>query len=83
MMHTDATPPAKNSPLLTAKDVAAILKINERTCQRLAARAEAGLGTFPKRLRLGAKTVRWLRSDVECYIAGLAGEGGKKPQELT
>ena len=71
-MHTNAAPPASDSSLLTVREVAAILKVNERTCQRLAARAETGLGDFPKRLRLGPKTVRWRRADVDAYIARLA-----------
>jgi len=71
-MHAHDPARQENVQLLTVKEVAAILKVNERTCQRLAARAEAGLGDFPKRLRLGPKTVRWRRADVEAYIARLA-----------
>jgi hypothetical protein len=43
--------------------------------RRLAAVAEAGQGDFPRPLRIGSKTVRWRLSDVEAYLAALAGEG--------
>jgi len=60
--------------LLTVKDLAAMLGVHERTCWRLAAMAEAGQGDFPRPLRIGPKTVRWRLSDVEAYLAALAGE---------
>lgn len=59
--------------LLTAKELAAMLGIHERTCWRLVAMAEAGQGNFPLPLRIGPKTVRWRPSDVEAYLAALAG----------
>jgi predicted DNA-binding transcriptional regulator AlpA len=37
--------------------------------------AEAGQGDFPRPLRIGPKTVRWRLSDVEAYLAALAGGG--------
>ena len=61
--------------LLTVKELAAVLRVHERTCWRMAALAEAGQGDFPKPLRIGPKTVRWRPSDVEAYLAALAGEG--------
>ena len=60
--------------LLTVKDLAQILNVNERTCWRLARLAEDGHGDFPKPLRIGPQTVRWRLSDVDAYIAALAGE---------
>ena len=63
--------------LLTVKELAAALNVNERTCWRLAHQAEAGIGRFPKPLRLAPKTIRWRLSDVESYINGLA-ECGRK-----
>jgi predicted DNA-binding transcriptional regulator AlpA len=63
----------ENRKLLTVKDLAALLCVHERTCWRLAAMAEAGQGDFPTPLRLGPKTVRWRREDVEAYLAALAG----------
>lgn len=63
--------------LMTVKDLAAMLKIHERTCWRLSALAEAGVGNFPRPLRIAPKTVRWRLSDVEGYLGVLAGEGGR------
>ena len=61
--------------LLTVKDLAAMLGVHERTCWRLAAMADAGQGDFPRPLRIGPKTVRLRLSDVEAYLAALAGGG--------
>lgn len=63
--------------LLSVKQLAAALGIHQRTCWRLAALAEAGQGNFPKPLRIGPKTVRWRLSDVETYLAALAGESSR------
>ncbi len=60
------------SRLLTIKELATVLNVNERTCWRLAHQAEAGIGRFPKPLRLAPKTIRWRLSDVESYINDLA-----------
>ena len=73
--------PAKPEPfsdvqLMDVKQLAAALGIHERTCWRQAALAEAGLSDFPKPLRLGPKTVRWRLSDVQAYLAVLAGDSG-------
>lgn len=62
--------------LLSVKQLAAALGIHQRTCWRLAALAEAGQGSFPKPLRIGPKTVRWRLSDVQAYLAALAGGSG-------
>jgi predicted DNA-binding transcriptional regulator AlpA len=64
--------------LLTVKDLAQILNVNERTCWRLARLAEDGHGMFPKPLRIGPKTVRWRLVDVEAYLAHMAGESEPK-----
>jgi predicted DNA-binding transcriptional regulator AlpA len=61
--------------LLTVKELAAALGVNERTCWRLAAMAEAGHGDFPRPLRIGPRVVRWRLADVEAYLAALAGTG--------
>lgn len=64
--------------LLTVKELAAVLSMHERTCWRLTRMAEDGHGHFPQPLRIGPQTVRWRLSDVEAYIAVLAGESGPK-----
>ena len=62
--------------LLNVRELAAMLGLHERTCWRLAGLAEDGHGNFPKPLRIGPKTIRWRPSDVEAYLAVLAGESG-------
>ena len=61
-------------PLLNVRQLAAMLGIHERSVWRLAGLAEAGQGDFPRPLRIGPKTIRWRRADVEAYLATLAGE---------
>ena len=53
-------------------ELAAMLGIDERTCWRLAAMAEAGQGNFPRPLHIGPKTVRWRLADVDSHLAALA-----------
>ena len=65
----------ERTKLLTVRDLAALLGVNERTCWRLTAMAEAGHGRFPKPLRIGPRVVRWRLADVEAYLAALAGAG--------
>lgn len=72
-MKADETLPA--CQLLRVKDVAEMLRLHVRTVWRLSGLAEAGLSDFPRPLRLGPKSVRWRMSDIECYVAHLAGEG--------
>jgi len=60
--------------LLDVRELAAALGIHERTCWRLVAKAESGMSDFPRPLRIGPKTVRWRLSDVEAYLAVLAGD---------
>jgi len=71
--ETATTAPA-TCQLLDVKDVARLLRIHPRTAWRLSSMAEAGLGNFPKLLRVGPKTIRWRLSDVQAYLATLAGE---------
>ena len=63
--------------LLGVKEVAGLLRLHPRSIWRLAAQAEGGLCNFPKPLRLAPKTVRWRLSDVQAYLATLAGERGQ------
>lgn len=57
--------------LITAKELAELLKVDRRTIWRMVARADAGEGSFPQPLRLGARTVRWKLTDIEKYLASL------------
>ena len=59
-------------PLMTARDVAAVLGVGERTVWRLTSQAEAGFGRFPRPVRLAARTVRWRWEDVEEYLHELS-----------
>jgi len=63
--------------LLDVREVASLLRMHPRSVWRLAAQAEAGLCNFPKPLRIGPKTIRWRLSDVQAYLAALAGERGQ------
>jgi predicted DNA-binding transcriptional regulator AlpA len=63
--------------LLDVRQIASVLGVNTRTVWRLAALAEAGQKDFPKPLRIGPKTIRWRLSDVQAYLAALAGERGQ------
>jgi len=60
--------------LLDVREVAGLLRMHPRSVWRLAAQAEAGLCNLPKPLRIGPKTIRWRLSDVQAYLAALAGE---------
>ena len=42
-------------PLMTAREVAAVLGVGERTVWRLVSRAKAGAGAFPRPVRLGGQ----------------------------
>jgi len=68
-------PPAVQ--LLDVKQLATAIGMHPRSIWRLAAQAEAGLGNFPRPMRIGPKTIRWRLSDVEAYFAALAGEGSR------
>lgn len=59
--------------LLTVRDVAGLLKLHVGTIWRESARAEVGLSSFPRPLRLGPKTVRWKAVDIGAYLDKLAG----------
>jgi len=61
------------SPLLTVKEVAAVLGIHVRTVWRMTALAEMGEGSFPRPVRIAAKTIRWRREDLGKYLDTLAG----------
>lgn len=63
--------------LLDVREVASLLRMHPRSIWRLAAQSEAGQNNFPKPLRIGPKTIRWRLSDVQTYLAALAGESGR------
>jgi len=68
---------AAGPKLWTVTQVAAALAIHARTVWRMAAEAEAGMGRFPRPLRLGPKTLRWQVADIDRYLADLAAGVGK------
>ena len=35
-------------------------------------------GTFPKRVKLGARAVGWLKSDLDAWLQGLKEQGGQE-----
>lgn len=53
--------------LMTVREVAAVLKLHTRSVWRMAA-----TGAIPAPIRLGEKTVRWRRVDLEKHLATLA-----------
>jgi predicted DNA-binding transcriptional regulator AlpA len=67
-------PDPADCQLWTIKDLSARLKLHVGTIWRLSALAESGHGTFPRPVRLGAKTVRWRASDITAYLDKLAQE---------
>jgi len=72
----DNSPSHASCQLLTARDVAALLKVHVGSVWRLTAMSEANLpcNGFPRPVRLGPKTVRWRLSDLETYLTALAQE---------
>ena len=74
---TKTTTPLERVQLLDVRQLATTLGMHPRSIWRLAAMAEAGQGNFPRPLRIGPKTIRWRLSDVQAYLAALAGERGQ------
>jgi len=72
---TQTTTPSTDVQLLDVRQLASALGVHPRSIWRLAAKAEAGMNDFPRPVRIGPKTVRWRLSDVEAYLAALAGDG--------
>ena len=68
----------KGPQLITVKRLAALLSINERSCWRFVRQAELGRGTFPRPIRIAAKTVRWRLADVEAFLAELEGKNAAR-----
>ena len=61
-------------PLLTAKDLACVLNVGERSVWRMASRAAGCSGLFPRPVRIGRQVIRWRWRDVEKYLQELAGK---------
>ncbi|MBM4032825.1 MAG: hypothetical protein FJ291_13695 [Planctomycetes bacterium] len=60
--------------LLTVNEVSDLLRLSPRSIWREAARAEAGLTSFPKPFTIGGGRLRrWRLADVRSYIDGLIG----------
>lgn len=65
---------ATESPtLMTAKDVQALLRIDERTLRRATRE-----GAVPPPIHIGGRMIRWRRGDLERWL-----ESGARPQKKT
>jgi len=62
--------------LLDVRQVASLLNVSPRSVWRMAAASEAGIGCFPRALRLSPRCVRWRACDIEAYLQSLAGGRG-------
>lgn len=58
---------------MTARQVAQVLGVGERTVWRMTSRSRAGCGQFPRPVRIGSKVVRWRWRDIEKYMQKQAG----------
>ena len=52
-----------NNQLLTVREIADQFKIAVRTVYRW-----VELGRLPKPIRIGTRTIRWRKSEIDCYI---------------
>jgi len=66
-----ATPPnIPNGPLLRCKEVLALTKLSRATLYaKLAPSDPSSDKTFPVPIRVGARSVRWLASEIDAWIA--------------
>lgn len=69
-MAKSPSPAPVENVLLNSRDVAAALRISQRTVWKLVAN-----GTLPKPCRLMGST-RWLKSDIETFIKALGESQG-------
>ena len=58
------TPPPADAPLLSRKDVAAMLRTTARQVSNMAAR-----GQLPASIRVAGLGVRWRRSEIDAWLA--------------
>ncbi len=65
--------------LFDVRELARRLAVSVRFCWRESAKAEVGLSTFPRPLRLGGRCARWRLCDVQTYLDSLATAGGRRP----
>jgi predicted DNA-binding transcriptional regulator AlpA len=69
-MAKSPSPAPVENVLLNSRDVAAALRISQRTVWKLVAN-----GTLPKPCRLAGST-RWLKADIETFIKALGESQG-------
>jgi len=65
--------PLPTPQLLTVRDLAGLLRIHPRSVWRMAT-----MGKIPAALCLGPKTIRWRASDINAYVAKLAGHADEE-----
>jgi predicted DNA-binding transcriptional regulator AlpA len=66
-MKAPTDPRFPDAQLLTAREVAALLRIHPRSVWRA-----TSAGDIPKPIRIGPKVVRWRLSDLQAFIGGAA-----------
>lgn len=66
-MKAQPDPRFPDAQLLTAREVADLLRIHPRSVWRAAT-----AGDIPKPIRIGPKVVRWRLTDLQAFIGGAA-----------
>lgn len=68
--------PLAHLRLLTLKDVRALTGYSANHVYR-----RMRLGTFPKAIRIGPNSVRWLQTSIEAWLEKQAAQSGERPSD--